>query len=168
MEKWIELEEEIHARSGLDASVFNTAGIRITNNKKWANRLCPVSMANPKGQTFICSTAHRHVATQAEKKTGHRKFDAGDEAISWKVEGWRQTSVVRRREPGFGSQGSDYFSLTTGFIFQIPGHGFIDSLGGGIGRHPIKPLSYFAYIHTQGTKQSVDFRSFAGHCPGQF
>ena len=79
LEKWIELEKEIHARSGLDASVFNTDGIRITNNKKWANRLCPVVKANPKGQTFICSTAHQNVAAQAEKtkKPVIEECDAG-------------------------------------------------------------------------------------------
>jgi len=67
IEKWIELEKEIHTRSGLDASVFNTDGIRISGHKKWANTLCPVIKANPKGQTFICSTAHQNIAAQAEK-----------------------------------------------------------------------------------------------------
>jgi ligand-binding sensor protein len=79
LEKWIELEKAIHARSGLDASVFNTDGIRITNHKKWANRLCPVIKANPKGQTFICSTAHQNVAAQAvkTKKPVIEECDAG-------------------------------------------------------------------------------------------
>ena len=79
LEKWVELEKEIHARSGLDASVFDTDGIRITKNKKWANRLCPVVKANPKGQTFICSTAHQNVAAQAvkTKKPVIEECDAG-------------------------------------------------------------------------------------------
>jgi ligand-binding sensor protein len=79
LEKWIELEKAIHARSGLDASVFNTDGIRITGHKKWANRLCPVIKANPKGQTFICSTAHQNVAAMAEKakKPVIEECDAG-------------------------------------------------------------------------------------------
>jgi ligand-binding sensor protein len=79
LEKWIELEKAIHARSGLDASVFNTDGIRITGHKKWANRLCPVIKANPKGQTFICSTAHQNVAAQAvkTKKPVIEECDAG-------------------------------------------------------------------------------------------
>ncbi len=67
LEKWIELEKDIHAYSGLDASVFNTDGIRITGHKKWANELCPVIKANPKGQTFICSAAHQNIAAQAQK-----------------------------------------------------------------------------------------------------
>jgi len=79
IEKWIELEKEIHARSGLDASVFNTDGIRITGHKEWANRLCPVIKANPKGQTFICSAAHQNIAAQAEKtkKPVIEECDAG-------------------------------------------------------------------------------------------
>ncbi len=79
LEKWVQLEEAIHARSGLDASVFNTEGIRITDHKKWANRLCPVIKTNPKGQTFICSTAHQNVAAQAEKtkKPVIEECDAG-------------------------------------------------------------------------------------------
>jgi ligand-binding sensor protein len=67
IEKWIELEKEIHARFGLDASVFNTDGIRITGHKEWANRLCPAIKANPKGQTFICSAAHQNIAAEAAK-----------------------------------------------------------------------------------------------------
>jgi ligand-binding sensor protein len=79
LEKWIELEKAIHVRSGLDASVFNTDGIRITGHKKWANRLCPVIKANPKGQTFICSTAHQNIAAQAvkAKKPVIEECDAG-------------------------------------------------------------------------------------------
>ena len=67
IEKWIELEEEIHNRSGLDASVFDTAGIRITGHKKWANKLCPVIKADEKGQNYICAVAHQNIAAQAER-----------------------------------------------------------------------------------------------------
>jgi len=79
IEKWIELENQIHARYGLDASVFDPDGIRITGNKKWANQLCPVIKANPKGQTFICSAAHQNIAAQAEKtkKPVIEECDAG-------------------------------------------------------------------------------------------
>ena len=49
IEKWIELEKEINKRSGLNASVFDADGIRITDFKKWANRLCPVVKANESG-----------------------------------------------------------------------------------------------------------------------
>jgi len=79
IEKWIELEKEIHARTGLDASVFDPDGIRITGNKNWANKLCPVIKANPRGQTFICSAAHQNIAVQAEKtkKPVIEECDAG-------------------------------------------------------------------------------------------
>ena len=79
LEKWIELEKEIHAGIQAGARVFDTDGIRITGHKKWANRLCPVVKANPKGQTFICSTAHQNVAAQAEKtkKPVIEECDAG-------------------------------------------------------------------------------------------
>ena len=67
IEKWIELEKEINIRSGLNASVFDADGIRITDFKKWANRLCPVVKANEKGQSYICAVAHQNAANQAQK-----------------------------------------------------------------------------------------------------
>ena len=66
-ENWIELEKEINKRSGLNASVFDAEGIRITDFKKWANRLCPVVKANEKGQSYICAVAHQNAANQAKK-----------------------------------------------------------------------------------------------------
>ena len=65
IEKWIELEKEIHNRSGLDATVFNTDGTGITPHKKWANKLCPAVKANKKGQAFICALAHQNLTRQA-------------------------------------------------------------------------------------------------------
>ena len=57
LNRWIELEKEINARFGLDANVFDTAGIRISDFKKWANKLCPEIKATDKGQSFICAQA---------------------------------------------------------------------------------------------------------------
>lgn len=65
LENWIALENEIHARSGLESNVFNTEGIRITDNKVWVNRLCPAIKATDKGQAFICAVAHMNLANQA-------------------------------------------------------------------------------------------------------
>jgi len=65
IEKWIELEEDIHNRSGFDASVFGPDGMSITDFKKWANRLCPAVKANKKGQTFICAVANQNLTRQA-------------------------------------------------------------------------------------------------------
>lgn len=79
LEKWVELENEIHARSGLESNVFNTNGIRITNNKVWVNRLCPAIKATDKGQAFICAVAHMNLANQARdtKSPVIEECDAG-------------------------------------------------------------------------------------------
>lgn len=79
LEKWAELEKEIHARSGLESNVFNTEGIRITDNKVWVNRLCPAIKATDKGQAFICAVAHMNLANQAkdEKRPVIEECDAG-------------------------------------------------------------------------------------------
>ena len=69
VEKWVYLEQAINRRSGLNASVFDSEGVRITNFKKWANMLCPVIKANSKGQSFICATAHQNAANQS-RQTG--------------------------------------------------------------------------------------------------
>lgn len=79
LEKWVELEKEIYRKSGLNASVFDTDGIRITNYKKWANKLCPVVKAHEKGQSYICAVAHQNIAAQAmqTKKSVIAECDGG-------------------------------------------------------------------------------------------
>jgi len=67
LEKWLELEQKINERSGLNASVFNVDGVRITDFKRWANKLCPVIKADKKGQDYICAVAHQNIAAQAER-----------------------------------------------------------------------------------------------------
>ena len=67
LEKWLELEQKINVRSGLNASVFDDAGVRITEFKRWANKLCPLIKADEKGQNYICAVAHHeNIAAQAE------------------------------------------------------------------------------------------------------
>lgn len=66
LDEWMELENEINRRTGLDANVFNTDGIRISEVKNWANRLCPAIKATDKGQSFICAVAHMNVAALAK------------------------------------------------------------------------------------------------------
>ena len=68
LERWIELEQEINARTGLDANVFNPKGYRISEIKNWANRLCPEIKATDKGQSFICAPAHMNIAAMAMKQ----------------------------------------------------------------------------------------------------
>lgn len=66
-EKWKILEDEILNRSGLNASVYNVDGIRINKSSQWPNRLCPEIKAEPRGQSFICATAHMNIANQARQ-----------------------------------------------------------------------------------------------------
>jgi ligand-binding sensor protein len=79
IEKWAEIEREINRQSGLNAAVYNVAGVRITDFKKWANQLCPTLRATEKGQEFICAVAHQNIAAQAIKtrKTIVNECDAG-------------------------------------------------------------------------------------------
>ena len=64
---WLELEQKINERSGLNASVFNVDGVRITDFKKWANKLCPVIKTDEKGQNYICAIAHQNIAAEAKR-----------------------------------------------------------------------------------------------------
>ena len=79
LEKWVELEKQIHNRFGLNASVFDKDGMRITDYKNWANRLCPVVKSNEKGQSFICAVANQNMIAQAmeTRKPVTEECDAG-------------------------------------------------------------------------------------------
>ena len=79
LECWIELEQDIHQRSGLDVNVFDTKGYRISELKNWANQLCPAIKATDKGQSFICAPAHMNIATLAmrSKQAVIEECDAG-------------------------------------------------------------------------------------------
>jgi ligand-binding sensor protein len=67
VEQWIELEKEIHAKSGLNPTIYDTEGVSITRTSTFPNPLCPEIKAIPKGQTFICSAAHQNIAGEAEE-----------------------------------------------------------------------------------------------------
>ena len=79
VEKWVEIEKEINERSGLNAAVYDVQGLRITDFKKWANRLCPAIRQTEKGLQSICSVAHQNVAAQVLKtrETVVDECDAG-------------------------------------------------------------------------------------------
>ncbi|MBT3312456.1 MAG: hypothetical protein HN737_03165 [Desulfobacterales bacterium] len=79
LEEWEKFEKEIYERSGIDAGIFNTDGIRITDYKEWVNRLCPVIKDNDKGQSFICAVAHMNLAAIAKNTKDHviEECDAG-------------------------------------------------------------------------------------------
>ena len=67
VEDWMILEKDINERFGLNASVFDEDGIRITGVMKWANSLCPVVKASKRGQSYICAAAHQNIAGQAKQ-----------------------------------------------------------------------------------------------------
>jgi hypothetical protein len=92
LEKWTQIENEIHQHSGLESNVFNTDGIRITDNKVWVNRLCPAIKATDKGQSFICAVAHMNLANQAKDEKA-----AGDRGVRCRADEDRGTDFCRRR-----------------------------------------------------------------------
>ncbi len=79
IEKWVAIEKEINRQSGLNPAVYDVEGVRITDFKKWANRLCPALRETEKGQEFICAVAHQNIAAQTIKtgKTVVDECDAG-------------------------------------------------------------------------------------------
>ena len=79
LEDWMKLENDIHAKFGVDSNVFDNQGIRISKVKNWSNRLCPAIKATDKGQSFICAVAHMNLAAMAEKQKGPviEECDAG-------------------------------------------------------------------------------------------
>jgi len=79
LERWMELENDINARSGMDANVFDTKGYRISPQKHWANELCPAIKDTDKGQSFIFAPAHMNLAAQAARagETVIEECDAG-------------------------------------------------------------------------------------------
>jgi len=66
VEQWIELENDIFKKSGLNPTIYDTEGVSITRTNTFPNALCPEIKAIPKGQTFICSSAHQNIAGEAE------------------------------------------------------------------------------------------------------
>ena len=77
--EWSRLEKNINDRFGLNTCIFDTDGFRLTEHQQWPNRLCPEIKANPKGQSFICATAHMNLALQAResRETVVEECDAG-------------------------------------------------------------------------------------------
>lgn len=79
LETWVELEKDIHQKTGLDVNVFDVKGYRISDFKNWANKLCPEIKATDKGQSFICAPAHMNIAMQAmrTRQPAIEECDAG-------------------------------------------------------------------------------------------
>jgi ligand-binding sensor protein len=79
LEKWVTLEEAIHQRSGMRASIYDVNGIGITGQSRQANELCSALRATGKGQTYICAVAHQNMAAMAQNSRGPiiEECDAG-------------------------------------------------------------------------------------------
>ncbi len=65
VDEWAALETELNEKYGLNMSLFDADGVRVTSFIKWANKLCPVIKANPDGASYICAMAHQEVAAEA-------------------------------------------------------------------------------------------------------
>ncbi|MBE0529197.1 MAG: PocR ligand-binding domain-containing protein [Rhodospirillales bacterium] len=67
VEIWRAIEKEANEKFGLNASVFDADGKRITGEAVRANRLCPAIAASKDGQTHICARAHQDVIAQVRR-----------------------------------------------------------------------------------------------------
>ncbi len=68
LDDWEQFAGEIKKRSGLDTSLFDVKGFRVTSHKGWVNEFCPVVRSVDKGRSFICSVAHSNIATMAKQR----------------------------------------------------------------------------------------------------
>lgn len=56
VDKWVELQEEVHARFHLNADVMDKEGKRVSDNS-WGNDLCRDIRSDAKGFSTICAPA---------------------------------------------------------------------------------------------------------------
>jgi len=146
LEKWKELEKEITCRSGLDANIFNTNGIRITDYKHWANRLCPAIKATDKGQSYICAVAHMNLSAQAKQtqKSLVEECDAGLAKI---------IVPIFKNDEFLGTVGACGFLLDGGEVDS-----FLVNMTTGIDEEDIKGLSAdIETISTEKTRSVVSY-----------
>lgn len=68
VEIWRAIEKEANEKFGLNASVFDADGKRITGEAVRANRLCPAIAANKDGQTHICARAHQDIIARVRRE----------------------------------------------------------------------------------------------------
>lgn len=79
VETWIAIEDEFVEKTGLCAGILDSDNVRITQNVKWSNDLCPQIKGDDRGKAQICSVSQAAMALEA-KKTGLavvRDCDAG-------------------------------------------------------------------------------------------
>jgi ligand-binding sensor protein len=146
LEKWKELEKEITRRSLLDANIFNIDGIRITDYKNWANKLCPAIKATDKGQSYICAVAHMNLSAQAKqtKESLVEECDAGLVKI---------IVPIFKKDEFLGTVGACGFLLDGGEVDS-----FLVNMTTGIDEEDIERLS--ADIETISTEKAKTVLSF--------
>lgn len=67
IEEWIAIEDEIVERTGLCAGVLDTEHVRLTDNVKWSNKLCPKIKGDPKSKAQVCSVSQAAMAQEAQQ-----------------------------------------------------------------------------------------------------
>jgi ligand-binding sensor protein len=66
-EDWVEFEKAIHDATGMNAAVFDAAGVRVTSYVAWANGVCPLIKGDAGSAQAICAVAHQEIARQAQQ-----------------------------------------------------------------------------------------------------
>lgn len=146
LEKWKELEKEITRRSRLDANIFNIDGIRITDYKNWANKLCPAIKATDKGQSYICAVAHMNLSAQA-KQTQEGLVEECDAGLV------KIIVPIFKKDEFLGTVGACGFLLDGGEVDS-----FLVNMTTGIDEEDIERLS--ADIETISTEKAKTALSF--------
>lgn len=79
VEIWETIEKEANEKFGLNASVFDAGGLRITGQNSWPNSLCREIRKSADGRTQICARSHQNIAGRAQlsKKPVIDECDAG-------------------------------------------------------------------------------------------
>jgi ligand-binding sensor protein len=67
LEEWITIEDEMVERTGLCAGVLDTEHVRLTDNVKWSNGLCPKIKGDPKSKAQVCSVSQAAMAQEAQR-----------------------------------------------------------------------------------------------------
>ncbi|MGD8369238.1 MAG: PocR ligand-binding domain-containing protein [Desulfobacterales bacterium] len=67
VEQWSRFEVELFERYAMNCTVYNTAGVGITGQPRWCNRLCPVIKGNPDALAAICAPGNQNFMARARQ-----------------------------------------------------------------------------------------------------
>lgn len=67
LEDWVNFEKAIHDATGMNAAVFDEAGVRLTSYVAWANGVCPCIKGDTGSAQAICAVAHQEIAREAQR-----------------------------------------------------------------------------------------------------